>query len=69
MKMMHERRGPDRPPVTSTVKDDVPGCFVLNKEKTTVKFNKHVIITKKTINREKMMADVWNMKDVTQFKR
>jgi len=69
MKMTHERRGPDRPPVTSTVKDDVPGCFVLNKEKTTVKFNKDVIITKKTINKEKMLADVWNMKDVVQFKR
>ena len=50
------------------MKDDAPGCFVLNKDKTTVKFNKHFIITK-TINREKMLADVWNMKDVTQFKR
>ena len=41
----------------------------LTRKKTTVKFNKDVIITKKTINREKMLADVWNMKDVTQLKR
>ena len=51
------------------MKDDALGCFVLNKEKMMVKFNKDVIMTKKTINREKMLADVWNMKDVVQFKR
>ena len=67
--MTHEQRGPDRSPLTSIVKDDASGCFVLNKEKMTVKFNKDVIITEKTINGEKMLADVWNMKDVTQLKR
>ena len=66
---MHKQRESGRPPATDTLKNDTPGCFVLNKEKTTVKLNKHVIITKKTVDRKEMLSDVWNMEDVAQFKR
>ena len=52
--------------MTPTVEQNFPRGLVLNTEKMTVKFNKHVIITNKAINREKVLANVWNMKEVVQ---
>ena len=55
--------------MTSTVKKNFPRGLVLNKEKETMKFNKNIIVTDKTINREKVLANVRNMKDILQQKR
>jgi hypothetical protein len=55
--------------MTSTVKKDFLRGLVLNKEKELMKFDKHIIITHKTINGKKVFANVWNMKDITQVQR
>ena len=60
---MRERDGVESS-LTSTVKQNSPRGLVLNTEKMTVKLNKHIIIGDKVMNRKKMFADVWNMKDV-----
>ena len=54
---------------TFTAKKNFPRGLVLNKEKETVKLNKNIIVTDKTKNGEKMLANVRNMKDILQVKR
>ena len=55
--------------MASTVKKDAPGCLVLYKENMTVKFNKHVIVAKKTINGKKVFANVRDMQDIFKLER
>ena len=55
--------------MTPTVKQNFLGGLVLNKEKELMKFHKDIVITNKTINRKKMLANVRNMKDIFQAKR
>ena len=50
--------------MTSTVQKNLPGGLVLNTEKMTMKLNKHVIVTNEAINRKKVLANVWNMKNI-----
>jgi hypothetical protein len=53
--------------MTSTVKHNSPGDHVLNTEKISVKFNKDIIVTDKAINREKILTNMWDVKDIIQF--
>ena len=53
----------------STVKKCAPGCLVLHKESMTMKFNKHVIVAKKAINRKKVFVNVRDMQDIFKLKR
>jgi hypothetical protein len=53
--------------MTSTVKQNSPCGLVLNTEKMTVKLNKDIIVTNKTIDGKEMLADVRDMKDIIQF--
>ena len=54
---------------TSTVEQDVLRDLVLNTEKMTIKFDKYIIIRDKAINGKELLANVWDMKDIVQFKR
>jgi hypothetical protein len=41
-----------------------PRGLVLNTEKGTVKFNKHIVIRNKPINRKKVLVYVWDIENI-----
>ena len=55
--------------MTSTVKENFPRGFVLNKKKGTMKLDENIIVRNKTRNGKKMLANMRNMKDILQLNR
>ena len=53
---------------TSTVNEDVLRCLVLNKKRMLMKLNEDVIIRNKTINRQLILPNIRNMKNIFQNK-
>jgi hypothetical protein len=54
---------------TPTEKQNSPGGLVLDIEKITMKLNKDIIIPDKTINKQEILTNMRNMKDIVQTER
>ena len=54
---------------TPTVNEDVLRCLVLNKERMFMKFDEDIIIGNKAINRQQVLPNIRDMKNIFQNKR
>jgi hypothetical protein len=50
--------------LTSTSKKNSPRALVLNKKEVFVKLDENIIIGNKAMNGEKMLVNMWNVKDI-----